>query len=355
MHTQTLSVRSCDPEPEIIARAAAIVRGGGLVAFPTETVYGLGADALNAAAVARIFAAKGRPVYDPLIVHIASPAELGRVARDVPETARRLAERFWPGPLTLVLPRAAAVPTIVTAGLDTVAVRCPDHPVARALIAAGGTPIAAPSANRFGRTSPTTAQHVLDDLNGRIELILDAGPTPIGVESTVLDLTGPTPTILRPGGTPREALEAVLGPVAMRSEPGPAAEAGLPSPGLPARHYAPRAELRLFLGPTAAALKAMRAEAATQIAARRRVGILVADEDAAAFADLDVIGETVGPADNLNAVAQRLFGALRALDAQGVDLILARDFSAHGLGTAIRDRLRRAADVTVIASTESQE
>ncbi|MGC8780727.1 MAG: L-threonylcarbamoyladenylate synthase [Anaerolineae bacterium] len=347
--TQTLPVHPSDPEPDVIARAAAIIRAGGLVAFPTETVYGLGADALNEAAVARIFAAKGRPVYDPLIVHIGSPAELPRVTRDVPETARHLAGRFWPGPLTLVLPRGNAVPMSVTAGLETVAVRCPDHPVALALIATSGTPIAAPSANRFGRTSPTTARHVLDDLNGRIDLILDAGPTPIGVESTVLDLTGPTPTILRPGGVPREALEAELGPLAVRSEHSPMSEAGAPSPGLLARHYAPRAELRLFLGPTKAALRAMRDEARAHIAAHRRVGVLVADEDAATFADLDVIGETVGPADNLKMVAQRLFGALRALDAQGVDLILARDFDAQGLGTAIRDRLRRAAAVTVMA------
>ncbi|MGQ9839616.1 MAG: L-threonylcarbamoyladenylate synthase [Anaerolineae bacterium] len=334
------------PEPEHIARAAAIIRGGGLVAFPTETVYGLGADALNQAAVARIFVAKGRPVYDPLIVHIARPADLVRVARTVPERAHGLTKRFWPGPLTLVLPRGAAVPTIVTAGLETVAVRCPDHPVALALIEASRTPIAAPSANRFGRTSPTTAQHVLDDLNGRIDLILDAGPTPIGVESTVLDLTGPVPVILRPGGVPREALEAELGPVAVREQlPTPAA--GMPSPGLLARHYAPGAELRLFLGPTEAVLKTMHDQAQAHIAAGRRVGILVADEDAPAFADLDVIGETVGSADDLNMVAQRLFGALRALDAQGVDLILARDFGAQGLGSAVRDRLRRAADITV--------
>lgn len=344
--TQVLPVRPGAPEPEHIARAAAIIRGGGLVAFPTETVYGLGADALNQAAVARIFVAKGRPVYDPLIVHIASPAELAQVARTVPERARGLAERFWPGPLTLVLPRGAAVPTIVTAGLETVAVRCPDHPVALALIAASRTPIAAPSANRFGRTSPTTAQHVLDDLNGRIELILDAGPTPIGVESTVLDLTGPEPVILRPGGIPREALEAVLGPVAVREQIA-IPEAGLPAPGLLARHYAPRAELRLFLGPPAAVLSAMHAAAEAYCAAGRRVGILVADEDAPAFADLDVIGETVGPAADLAVVARRLFGALRALDAQGVDLILARDFAAHGLGSAVRDRLHRAADVIV--------
>lgn len=345
--TQVLLIRSTDPQTELIARAAAIIRAGGLVAFPTETVYGLGANALNREAVARIFAAKGRPVYDPLIVHIVSPTELPLVAHSVPEVAQRLAERFWPGPLTLVLPRAAAVPTIVTAGLETVAVRCPNHPVALALIKASGTPIAAPSANRFGRTSPTTAQHVLEDLNGRIELILDGGPTPIGVESTVLDLTNPEPVILRPGGVPREALEAVLGPVTLR-ERVPVPEAGMPSPGLLDRHYAPRAELRLFIGPTDAILKAMRDEAHAQISASRRVGVLVADEDAPAFADLDVIGETVGPAKDLDRVAQRLFGALRALDAQGVEVILARDFEAHGLGTAIRDRLRRAADTTVM-------
>ncbi|MCX7707717.1 MAG: L-threonylcarbamoyladenylate synthase, partial [Anaerolineae bacterium] len=242
------------------------------------------------------------------------------------------------------------VPTVVTAGLETVAVRCPSHPVALALIRASGTPIAAPSANRFGRTSPTTARHVLDDLNGRIELVLDGGPTLIGVESTVLDLTGPVPVILRPGGVTREALEAVLGPVMLR-EHVPMPEAGLPSPGLLDRHYAPRAELRLFIGPTDVILHAMRAEAQDQISAGRRVGVLVADEDAPAFADLDVIGETVGPAEDLDTVAQRLFGALRALDAQGVEVILARDFGTHGLGTAIRDRLQRAAVAIVNMAT----
>ncbi len=349
MPTEVLLVHPSDPEPAIIARAVTIIREGGLVAFPTETVYGLGADALNEAAVARIFAAKGRPAYDPLIVHIASLEDISRVAGEVPGVALRLAERFWPGPLTLVLPRANAVPTIVTAGRDTVAVRCPDHPVALALIRASRTPIAAPSANRFGRTSPTTAQHVLDDLSGCVDLILDAGPTPIGVESTVLDLTRAVPTILRPGGVPREALEEEIGPVTLL-EQAPTAEVGMPSPGLLARHYAPRAELRLFLGPSDAVLRAMRREAQIHIAANRRVGILVADEDAAAFADLDLVGETVGPAGDLNTVARRLFGALRALDAQGVDVILARDFGAHGLGTAVRDRLRRAADVIVQAT-----
>jgi len=346
MQTQVVPVRSDDPEPEVIAQAARVIRRGGLVAFPTETVYGLGADALNPAAVARIFAAKGRPAHDPIIVHLAGPADLPLVAQEVPEVARRLAKTFWPGPLTLVLPRAEAVPPTVTAGRDTVAARCPNHPVALALIRAAETPIAAPSANRFGGPSPTTAQHVLDDLAGQVELILDAGPTPIGVESTVLDLTRAVPTILRPGGLPREALEAVLGPVAVL-ERVKAPETGLPSPGLLPRHYAPRAELHLFIGPLQAVREAMRREAQAQVADGRRVGILVADEDVVAFAGLDLVVEAVGPAEDLSAVAHRLFGALRALDASGVEVILARDFGSHGLGLAVRDRLRRAASKVV--------
>jgi L-threonylcarbamoyladenylate synthase len=346
MPTQVVLVRSNNPEPEVIARAAAVIRRGGLVAFPTETVYGLGADALNPAAVARIFTAKGRPAHDPIIVHVAGPADLPLVAQEVPEMARHLAETFWPGPLTLVLPRAEAVPPTVTAGRDTVAVRCPDHPVALALIRTAETPIAAPSANLFGVPSPTTAQHVLDDLAGRVELILDAGPTPIGVESTVLDLTRTVPTILRPGGLPREALEAVLGPVAVLERIKPP-EAGLPSPGLLPRHYAPEAELHLFTGPPEAVREAMRREAQAQMAAGRRVAVLVADEDAGDFAGLDLVVETVGSAGDLGSVARRLFGALRALDARGVEIILARDFGSRGLGLAIRDRLRRAASKVV--------
>jgi L-threonylcarbamoyladenylate synthase len=235
-----------DPDPRLIAEAAAIIRAGGLVAFPTETVYGLGADGLNPAAVARIFEAKERPSTDPLILHIAEPETLLQLVREAPPVALELARRFWPGPLTLVLPKQPGVPDIVTAGLATVAVRMPAHPVALALIRAARTPIAAPSANRFGRTSPTTARHVQDDLGDRIDLILDAGPTPIGVESTVLDLTRPVPTILRPGGLPREALEGLLGPVAVQTH---LAEGPMPSPGLLPKHYAPRAPMILVIGP----------------------------------------------------------------------------------------------------------
>ena len=341
-----LPVSPVQPEEDKIRLAAEVIRRGGLVAFPTETVYGLGADALNPEAVARIFAAKKRPLYDPIIVHIAGVGDLPRVTRQVTPQARQLAEAFWPGPLTLILPQAEAVPTSVTAGRDTVAVRCPDHAVALALIRVAGTPIAAPSANLFGHTSPTTAQHVLDDLGEQVELILDAGPTPIGVESTVLDLTQPVPTILRPGGLPREALEAVLGEVALLGRIEPADE-GLPSPGLLPRHYAPRAQLLLFVGSAEALLTAMGEWARTLTRAGRRVGVLIADEDRALLPE-PVIVQRVGLADDLDSVARNLFAALRALDGQGVEVILARDFGTAGLGLAVRDRLSRAAGGQVI-------
>ncbi len=343
------------PDSEAIARAAEVIRRGGLVAFPTETVYGLGGDALNPEAVARIFEAKGRPAHDPIIVHVAEAKDLNSVAQEVPSVAWRLVEAFWPGPLTLVLRRADKVPLVVTAGGETVAVRCPAHPVALALIRAAGTPIAAPSANRFGHTSPTTAQHVLDDLDGRFDLLLDGGPTPVGVESTVLDLTGEVPTILRPGGLPREALEAVLGKVAVR-ERQPKGEEPLPSPGLLDRHYAPHAELWLFMGPPDEVLAAMRREARLAREAGKRVGLLVADEDVERVADGEGLVKSVGPAGDLEAVARRLFAALRALDAQQPDIILARDFPPAGLGLAVHDRLVRAADRIVrVASKERKD
>lgn len=334
-----------NPDPQLIAEAAAVIRAGGLVAFPTETVYGLGADGLNPAAVARIFEAKERPPTDPLILHIAEPEALASLVLEVPPAARELANRFWPGPLTLVLPKRPVVPDIVTAGLPTVAVRMPAHPVALALIRAAGTPVAAPSANRFGHTSPTTAQHVLEDLGGRIDLILDAGPTPVGVESTVLDLTGPLPTILRPGGLPREAIEAVVGPVAVRV---PAQAGPMPSPGMFPKHYAPRAEMVFLQGPAAWTRTTMRELVARYVAAGQRVGVLIAEEDQEALAGLPVESVVLGPEDDLEGIARRLYEGLRELDGRGLSLILARDFGERGLGLAIRDRLTRAAGGRVI-------
>lgn len=352
MSLQTV-VYTLDPaamDAELIRRAAAVIRAGGLVAFPTETVYGLGANALDAGAVRGIFAAKERPAHDPLIIHLADAADLPRVARDIPPLASELAARFWPGPLTLVLPRGEAIPAEVTAGGATVAVRVPAHPIARALIRAAGVPIAAPSANRFGRLSPTRAADVLADLEGRIDVVLDGGPTTVGLESTVLSLVG-TPTILRPGGVSREALEAILGPVAVWERSPQALEALPESPGLLLQHYAPRAPLLLYQGAPAALRAALLAEARRYQQENVRVGLLLAAEDVPFFADEEWLIEVAGSVADLETVARQLFAALRALDAAGAGVILARDFGVAGLGLAIRDRLTRAAGGRVIEVT----
>ncbi len=338
--TTRIIVDPLHPQPDLIAQAARTLQHGGLVAFPTETVYGLGANALDPGAVAKIFSAKGRPSHDPLIVHLSSPTDLPRVARDIPALAYTLADAFWPGPLTLVLPRQPAVPDLVTSGLETVAVRVPAHPVARALIAAAGVPVAAPSANRFGHTSPTTAEHVLHDLQGRVDVVLDGGPTTLGVESTVLDLSTTPARILRPGGVTREQLERLLGPIAL-FHTRTYEEKGLPSPGLLEKHYAPRAEMILFSG--AGALAQMRSHLAAMQAAGRLVGVMAADEDAADFEAAGARVYRLGSSTRLEEIARNLYAAMRALDAAGVDVILCRNFGESGLGLAIRDRLTKAA------------
>ena len=342
-----------------IAAAARAIQMGGLVAFPTETVYGLGANATDAEAVAKIYVAKQRALNDPLIVHCAldaaalhSPADAlaqqGIVA--VLSAQQRawvvaLAQHFWPGPLTLVLPRGARIPANVTAGLDSVAVRMPDHAVALALIRASGVPIAAPSANRFGHVSPTTAQHVRDDLDGRIDMVLDGGATAIGLESTVLDLTQETPAILRPGGLARAEIERVIGRVGvweqgtLRGGEGEKVsegeEAAQVSPGLLSKHYAPRARLRVVHD--TAELLQQRARAAAQ---GLRVGLLVMASQREACAGLMpqyVLGQ------DLASVARNLYAGLRALDSAGVDVILVSEVERAGIGEAIADRLRRGA------------
>lgn len=309
-----------------LARAAQIISRGGLVAFPTETVYGLGAAVNDAAAVARIFDVKGRPGDNPLIVHVANREQLAQVVASLPETALRLVDRFWPGPLSLVLPRSDAVPALVSAGLPTVAVRMPDHPVALQLIGAAG-PIAAPSANRSGRPSPTTAGHVLEDLAGLIDAVLDGGPCLVGVESTVLDLTGARPVILRPGGVSREALESALGTSILetRWREGSAP----PSPGMKYRHYAPRAPLLLITGPTGQRAALIRALAAYFRKRGFKVGILNAQSG----------NKAAGEAE----LARRLYQALRRFDARGAGVILAEETSSRGIGAAVMNRLRKAA------------
>ncbi|MBX6378963.1 MAG: threonylcarbamoyl-AMP synthase, partial [Clostridia bacterium] len=296
-------------EPGAVATAATILRHGGLVAFPTETVYGLGADAFNEDAVRRIFAVKGRPPDNPLIVHVAGPRDVGRLSLE-PSAARALIAAFWPGPLTLVLPRRPEVPAVVAAGLDSVAVRCPAHPVARALIAAAGTPLAAPSANRSGRPSPTWAADVLADLGGLIDAVLDGGPCPVGVESTVVDLTGPRPVLLRPGGVTVEALRRHLPDLETRSPAGPAR-----SPGLRYRHYAPATPLWLYEGPSEPMVEAVCAEAARQREEGRRVVVLASAETADCYSRVADAVVTVGRRGVPETVAAGLFRALREADA----------------------------------------
>jgi L-threonylcarbamoyladenylate synthase len=342
-------VHATHPELATIAEAAALLQQGRLVAFPTETVYGLGADALNAAAIQQIFIAKARPASDPLIIHLATVDDLPRVVAAIPPVVERLAAAFWPGPLTLILPRGARVPLAVSAGRETVAVRLPSHPVARALIQAAETPVAAPSANRFGHTSPTTAAHVLADLDQRIDMVLDAGATTIGVESTVLDLTTTPPTLLRPGGVSLAQLRALLGAVATRSHMAAEDErGGLIAPGQLARHYAPETELWLCIGQAAAARSWLAERICTLQAGGQRVGLLIADEDAPLLAAPGTDVEPLGSEQHLDAIAHRLYAALRALDARRPDVILARDFGEHGIGLALRDRLMRAASGRVV-------
>jgi len=334
-----------------IARAAEILRSGGLVALPTETVYGLGANALDAAAVARIFAAKQRPAWDPIIVHIAGHLHqnpmLEQLATECPPVAHVLMHAFWPGPLTLLLPRSAAVPDIVTAGRPLVGIRMPAHPVALEVIRQAGVPVAAPSANVFGHISPTTAAHVLEDLDGKIDAVVDAGPTHHGVESTVLDPTKSPMILYRPGAITAEQIREVAGPVELFKEGMLSLDnprEALPSPGLGLRHYAPRALLILVEG-TLAELPARLATAA-HAHAGNRLGLMLPTElanaalqpllrDAAAFA----WGRWNVPEE----LAERLYAGLRALDAEGCAVIFCPVPEARGVGAAIRDRLRKAA------------
>ncbi len=312
------------PEAEVIEQAATILRGGGLVAFPTETVYGLGALALNLKAIHKIFLAKERPDWDPLIVHVGDVAMARSLMKGVPPSFEALANQFWPGPLTFVVDKADQVPGEVTAHRPTVAVRMPWHPVAAALLKATGAPIAAPSANRFGRPSPTRAEHVLEDLANRVDLILDAGPTPMGVESTVLDLTQSPPVILRPGGVPRENLEQAIGEVRLASAvEDETARAGLAGPGMSLKHYAPRARVELLDGNTKETL----------IALKRRVEEL--KREGKTFYILANYGDN-------RLYAQTLFDQMRDADAQHADVILAIMPPTRGLGLAVRDRLLRA-------------
>jgi L-threonylcarbamoyladenylate synthase len=319
------------PDPDVIARAADVLRAGGLVAFPTETVYGLGANALDARAVERIYTAKGRPAYNPLIVHIADARQATTIAASWPDRAERLAASFWPGPLTIVLPRQPSIPDGVTAGLSSVALRVPAHPVAQALLRAAQLPIAAPSANRSMMLSPTTAAHVAKSLGDLVDVILDGGPTSVGIESTVVDLTTPTPVLLRPGTIGVDDLARIIGPIesAQRQPVGEAPR----SPGMLDRHYSPRGRL------TIATSSDVSSTVAREHDRGRLVGVLLLDATVPAAAAASVARM---PRDSA-AYASRLYDTLHAMDDAGCDVIVVERVPGDGEWTGVRDRLERAA------------
>lgn len=355
MKTLRLSVDPAQPDNAesrvAIDQAAEILRRGGLVALPTETVYGLGANAFDSTAVARIFEAKQRPAWDPIIVHIAGPITnnptLKKLTAEIPERAHKLIQAFWPGPLTLLLPRSNTVPDAVTAGRPLVGVRMPAHPVAFELIHKTGVPVAAPSANVFGHISPTTAEHVLDDLDGRIDAVLDAGPTLHGVESTVLDPNQSPMIIYRPGAVTAAQIRTIAGPVELFESSAPldsAPREALPSPGVGLRHYAPRARLMLVEAPLAELPNRIAAAAAQHPA--ERVGLMLPTEIAASEIITSIPGAIVFPWGHWSApeeLARNLYAGLRMLDTEECTLILCPMPAAEELGAALHDRLRKAA------------
>jgi len=336
------------PYPEVLARAGEILRLGGLVAFPTETVYGLGGNALDKEAARKIYAAKGRPSDNPLIVHIADREELDGLVSEVPPMADRLMEAFWPGPMTLILKKKPVIPDETTGGLRTVAVRMPSDPVAAALIRAAKVPIAAPSANLSGRPSPTRAEHVIEDMRGRIEMILDGGPVGIGLESTIIDCTGEEPVILRPGYVSREMLEELFDRVSVDpASVGPTGEGEHPkAPGMKYRHYAPEAALTLFEGESRAVTERIRARVAEDVRNGRRVGIIAADETKTDYPE--GIVRSIGSRRNVETVAHNLFAVLREFDDLGVEAIYSESFSPEGIGQAVRNRLTKASGYRIV-------
>jgi len=327
---------------QAIQEAALFIRQNELVAFPTETVYGLGGNGLVDETVEKIYQAKGRPSDNPLILHIAHRDQLHDLVTHIPPMAEALMDAFWPGPLTLVLPKKPGVAMRASAGLDTVAVRMPDHPVALDLIQEAGVPIAAPSANRSGRPSPTTAQHVLQDLGGKIAGVLDGGPTGIGVESTVVDACGEVPVILRPGGITAEQIAEITGEVAL--DPGLISETVAPrSPGMKYRHYAPEGEMWLVEGETLAdTIRAINDLIGKARAEGRKVGVLTTEENQQAYPQADLV-LSCGKREELITVARNLYDVLRKMDDDHIDLILAETFPEQGVGQAIMNRLRKAA------------
>ena len=345
---------------EELAEAARVLRDGGLVAFPTETVYGLGGNALDEDAARKIYAAKGRPSDNPLIAHISSEKELAPLVKEIPEAGRKLMDAFWPGPLTMIFPKSSLVPYGTTGGLDTVAVRMPDDPVANRLIALAGVPVAAPSANTSGRPSPTTADHVWQDMKGRIDMIIDGGPVGIGVESTIVDVSSPVPAVLRPGAITMEMLKEVLGEVTI--DPailGPMkADVRPKAPGMKYKHYAPKADLTLVepmgmadreqgqMEPVSRMVEKVRELAREKLDQGYRVGIICTDESIPCYTD-GVI-RSIGTRKSQESVAHNLYAVLREFDDCGVDYIFSESFTSDHLGQAIMNRLSKAAGYKIV-------
>ncbi|MGQ9530827.1 MAG: L-threonylcarbamoyladenylate synthase [Candidatus Bathycorpusculaceae bacterium] len=342
--TLVLRVNPEKPEMEKIQIAADFIKKGDLVAFPTETVYGLGADALNPKAILALFEAKKRPMDNPPIVHVGEIEKVYKLVKEIPQKAEMLMRKFWPGPLTLIFKRSNIVPSVTVAGLDTIAIRMPRHNVALALLKESKCPIAAPSANLAGKPSPTSANHVLEDLNGRIDAILDAGPTHIGVESTVLDMTVDPPQILRPGGTPYENLKKVLGRVELHPVAIADREVSIErarSPGVKHKHYAPNAEVILVEGEASKIVSKVKELVNLYKQGNKRVGVLTTDENFGRYR-ADVI-KSLGSRSNLVTAAKNLFRFLREFDSEKVDVIIAEGLPLEGLGLAVMNRLRKAA------------
>ena len=329
-----------------IDAAAAILRNGGLLGIPTETVYGLGADGLNAAAVRRIFTAKGRPQDNPLILHVPGASWLDLYCRSIPSAAYALAEAFWPGPLTMILRRREHVPNVVTCGLNTVGVRCPKHPVTLEIIRAANVPVAAPSGNLSGRPSPTCAAHMMEDMDGRINAIVDGGPCGVGVESTIIDLTAQPPRLLRPGGLPLEALRDVLGEVSVdKAVLSPLAPGEKPkAPGMKYRHYAPKAPVMVVAGESRRTARYIRRHLGDH------TGVICFDEYKNMFPGCVV--ETIGPAGDPEEQARRVFDALRAFDGTDAAEIFAQCPANAGLGLAVANRLKKAAGFHVVEAVD---
>lgn len=349
MHTIIEKYDKDHRDPDVMRRAGEILKRGGLVAFPTETVYGLGGDALNPEASAKIYAAKGRPSDNPLIVHIADMEALAVLTESVPEKAYRLADHFWPGPLTMIMPKSEKVPYQTTGGLATVAIRMPSHPAAFELIRSSGLYLAAPSANTSGRPSPTAAEHVRQDLDGRIDMIIDGGRVEIGLESTIVDLSGETPMILRPGYITKEMLEEVIGPV--KVDPVILAETEDPAmrpkaPGMKYKHYAPKGSLTIVEGKRDAVAGEINRLIREHEAAGFRTAVIASEENHPLYVSPLILD--IGSREHEESIAANLYDVLRQMDEQNIDYIYSESFAGAGLGAAIMNRLLKAAGHKVI-------